>query len=300
MSALTSTSRRARRRDLRLGLLWISPWLLGFAVFTLVPAALSIAFSFTDYGLLDSPVFIGLDNYRELARDPMFRVAIVNTLVYAFASSLGGTAASLAIALLLESRLRGAALIRAIVFLPSLVPVVSACVCWMWLLNDRFGLLNGLLARAGIDGPNWLGDPRWAMPSLLLMSVWTIGSPLLVAGAAIRNVPTSLYEAADLDGATGLRRFAAVTLPIISPALLFNAVMSLIWSLQVFGPPFIMTKGGPENATQVYAVYTYQNAFTYGRMGYACALAWVHVLVTLALTLILLALGKRFVYARAA
>jgi len=287
-------------RDVLRGVAWISPWLVGFAVFTLGPAVLSAVLSFCDYGLLDSAVWVGLDNYRELWGDPMFRVALRNTLVYASASAVLGAAVTLGVALLLERGLKGAALVRAIVFLPTLVPVVSACVCWMWLLNGRFGLVNQVLGWAGVEGPNWLGDARWAMGSLVVMSAWTIGGPVLVLGAAIRNVPRALYEAADLDGATGLRRFGAVTLPMVSPAVLFNGVMSVIWSLQVFGPPFIMTKGGPENATQVYAVYVYQNAFVYGRMGYACALAWVHVLATLVLTLGLLWVGRRVVYARGA
>ncbi len=287
------------RRRLATGLLWISPWLIGVTLFTLTPAALSAYYSFTDFGLLDSPVFIGFDNYRELLRDPLFFISIRNTAVYAAASSVGSTVISLAVAALLDRGLRGAALVRAIVFLPTLVPVVSASVCWLWLYNSQFGLINSTLRAIGVEGPDWLGGRSTAMAALVIMSFWSIGGPLLVAGAALREVPQSLYEAADLDGLTGLRRFFAVTLPLVSPAVLFNGVMALIWSLQVFAPPFIMTKGGPENATQVYAVYTYLNAFTYGRMGYACALAWVQVVATLFVVGLLLAFARRVVYYRA-
>ncbi len=291
---------RARRRDLARGLLWISPWLVGFALFMLAPAVMSLRYSLADYTLLEPPVFIGLANYRELLGDRMFRIAVQNTLLFGAFSVIGTTLLSVLIAVLLEQRLRGAALVRAVVFAPTLVPIVSACVTWGWLFNAKFGLINSALAAVGIDGPDWLGTRAMAMPSLILMSFWVIGTSLMVCSAALKDVPVSLYEAADLDGVPAWRRFWNVTLPMISPAVMFNAMMSLIWSLQVFAPPQIMTRGGPENSTLVYSMYVYSNAFVYGRMGYACALAWVQLLVTLVLAALLLLTGRRFVYYRAA
>lgn len=289
-----------RTRSLLTGLAWVSPWLTGVGLFFLAPACMSLYYSLCDYTLLERPVYIGLENYRELAGDRLFGIALRNTMLFALGASLGSTVLSVAIAVLLERRLRGAALVRAIIFLPTLVPVVSACVCWLWLYNAQFGLINSALALVGIDGPDWLGRRDLALPSLVFMSLWIIGSPLLVCSAALRDVPVALYEAADLDGMSRLGRFLHVTLPMISPAVVFNAVMSTIWSLQVFAPPQIMTRGGPENSTLVYSMYVYWNAFLYGRMGYACALAWVQIVLTFALAAIVLGISRRFVYYRAA
>lgn len=282
------------------GLLWISPWLAGMALFMIAPAAMSLYYSLTDYTLLEGPVFIGLDNYRELAADPLFAAAVRNTLLFAAGASIGTTVVSVVLAVLLEARPRGAAFIRAVIFLPTLVPVVSACVCWLWLYNAQFGLFNSVLAALGVDGPDWLGRRDLALPSLVFMSLWIIGSPLLVCSAALKDVPVSLYEAADLDGVSRPGRFLHVTLPLISPAVLFNAIMSVIWSLQVFAPPQIMTRGGPENSTLVYSMYVYWNAFIYGRMGYASAMAWIQMLLTLVLAGLVLGVARRFVYYRSA
>jgi multiple sugar transport system permease protein len=291
------------------GALWISPWAIGFVAFMLLPALMSLYYSFTDYSLLETPVWVGLANFRELLGDAMFRTAVGNTLYFALASVVLGTLVSVAVAALLEQRARGVGLVRAVVFLPTLVPVISACVCWGWMFNSKLGLFNRVLAPlgpvvswVGVKSwpPDWLGSPRLAMPSFVFMSLWTIGSAIVIYSAALKDVPRSLYEAADLDGARGVRRFTSVTLPMISPAVLFNAVVSLIWSLQVFAPPQVITKGGPENSTLVYQMYVYSNAFVYGRMGYACALAWIQLLVTLGLTLVVLGMSRRFVYYRAA
>jgi multiple sugar transport system permease protein len=291
-------TRVTSRFPMAAGLLWISPWIVGCALFLLLPAVLSAYDSFTDYSLLERPVFVGMENYREMAGDHVMWIAIRNTLLYSIASVAGSTAISVALAVLLDQHLRGAALVRAIVFLPTLVPVVSAAVCWLWLFNPSFGLFNSAMKGLGISGPDWLGDRSWALPSLVMMSLWMIGSPLLVCSAALKDVPRTLYEAADIDGVSAIGRFRHVTLPMISPAVLFNAVMSLIWSAQVFAQPQIMTKGGPQYATMVYSLYVYLNAFVYGRMGYACALAWMQMVATLVLAIALVGLSRRFVYYR--
>jgi multiple sugar transport system permease protein len=290
----------AGSRNVGRGLLWISPWLVGFAAFMLVPVALSIRYSLTDYTLLEGPVWVGLDNYRELSGDRLFWAAVRNTLVFSVCSVVAGTALAIGLAVLLERPLRGAGLVRAIVFVPTLVPVVASCVCFLWMYNGQYGLLNNMLAAVGVQGPDWLGERALAMPAIIVMSLWVIGSPVVIYGAALKGVPATLYEAADLDGAGAVGRFRHVTLPSIAPAVLFNAIMSLIWSLQVFAPPQIMTRGGPEHSTLVYSMYVYQNAFQYGRMGYASALAWVQVVATLGLTIGFLLAARRLVHARGA
>ncbi len=278
----------------------MSPWLLGFVLFMLWPVAMSLYYSFTDYGLVDAPIWVGTENYRELASDGLLVTALRNTLSYAAMAVVFGTGTSVAIAMLLEQKLKGAALVRSIVFVPTLVPVVANCVVWLWLLNPGYGLINSALGRIGVAAPNWLGERATALPTMVVMGLWVIGSPLLVCSAAIKEVPRSLYEAAELDGMSPLRRFWNVTLPMISPALVFNGVMSVIWSLQVLAPPMIMTRGGPDNATLTYSMYVYKTAFEFGRMGYACALGWVQILITLALAGIVMAVSKRFVYYRGA
>lgn len=290
----------SERAELRRGLLWISPWIIGTLLFLVVPVAMSIGFSFTDYSLLDRPAFIGGENYSELARDPLFWMSLRNTGVYMLASTILGTLLAVLVAVLLEQRLRGAGAVRAIVFLPTLVPLVAASIGWLWLFNAERGLLNRLLSLVGLSGPNWLGDPAWAMPSLIIMSLWTIGSAVVILTAALREVPTTLYEAADLDGMGPLTRFRTITLPMISPTILFNAIVSCIWGLQVFGAPLIMTRGGPQNSTLVYSMYIFKNAFEYGRMGYASALAWIQFLVAIALTTAALLIARRLVHYRAA
>ena len=180
------------------------------------------------------------------------------------------------------------------------MPIVSASIGWMWLYNGQYGLLNSLLGSVGIRGPDWLGDVRWAMPSLILMGAWFVGSAVVICTAALREVPATIYEAAELDGMSARHRLVHVTLPMISPAILFNAVMSAIWGLQVFAIPLIMTKGGPRDSTLVYSMYVFRNAFEYGRMGYASALAWIQFLLAVLVTIFALWASRRFVHYRGA
>ena len=286
----------SRLKDLAVGLAWVSPWLVGCVVFMLGPIAMSVHYSFTDYALVDAPVWVGLDNYRELAGDRLFIIAMRNTFAYAAMAVIMGTVASVAIAVLLEQRLRGTSL----VFVPTLVPVVANCVVWLWLLNPEYGFVNRLFDAVGLSGPNWLGERVTALPTMAVMGLWVIGSPLLVCSAALKEVPASLYEAAELDGMGALRRFMHVTLPMISPAIFFNGLMSVIWSLQVLAPPMIMTRGGPDNATLTYSMYVYKTAFEFGRMGYASALAWVQILVTILLAAVVVVASRRFIHYRGA
>jgi multiple sugar transport system permease protein len=280
--------------------LWVLPWVAGFAVFMALPIVLSAVYSFTDYSLLESPVFIGTANYRELFGDALFHRTMMNTAVYALASVTLGTVVAIGLALLLRHPTPRVAFTRAAVFLPTLVPVVAATLGWGWMLNGEHGLVNAALGVVGVHGPDWLGDVRWALSALVLISLWQVGGATVIYIAALQDVPRSLEEAAAIDGAGRLGLLRHVTLPMISPAILFNVVTAVIWSLQVFVVPYILTKGGPENATYFYTMYLYDNAFVYGRMGYACAMGWLQFIAIVVLTALLFRLSRRFVHYRLA
>ena len=243
-----ATSRRAssERRTFLKGIAFVSPWIVGFVAFTAIPIGLSLYYSFCDYSLLQEPVWIGLDNYRDLMRDPIFWKSLWNTFYYAALALPIGMSIALAVALLLNAKVRGQTVYRTIIFLPSLVPAVASAMLWLWLFNAKLGLINlGLRAIGIANPPAWLGDVNWAMPALVLMSFWGIGNTVVIYLAGLQDVPRELYEASELDGATGLRQIWHVTLPCISPVIFFNLIMAIIGTLQVFGTPFIMTGGGP-------------------------------------------------------
>lgn len=289
-----------RASEQRAGWLWASPFLIGGAVFLALPVGLALYTGFTDYALIEPPLFIGLDNFREMGEDPVLGRAVWNTAVYTVAAVALNFVVSLGLALLLEQRLRGREFVRAVVFAPVLVPIVAAAIGWMWLYHQEFGLFNVVLRRIGLGGVDWLGDERFALLSLVAMGAWIVGSQVLVLTAALRGVPREQIEAAGLDGANAWWRLKAVVLPAIGPALVFNLIVSVIWAAQVFATPLVMTRGGPAGATQVYTMSIFQNAFQYGRMGYASALAWLQFLVILALTAIALRLGRRYIDPEAA
>lgn len=283
-------------RQLGKGLTFLSPWIAGLVIFTIIPVALSLYYSFCDYSLLQPPVWTGWDNYRTLLRDAVFWKSMGNTGYFASCSLLGGLVLSLALALLLNCNIRGQAIYRTIVYLPSLAPIVASSMLWLWLFNAKLGLLNSLLAKVGIEGPNWLGSYQWAMPSLILMSFWGVGNGVVIYLAGLQDVPRELYEAADIDGANFWQRLKNVTLPMISPVIFFNLVMGIIGSLQTFSTAFIMTNGGPDQATYFYTMYLYDNAFSYLKMGYASAMAWIELLIVVALTGLAFWSSKRWVH----
>lgn len=283
-------------RKLVRGLAFLSPWLLGFCLFTLVPLALSLYYSFTDFSLLQPPVWTGAHNYRDLLSDDTFWLAVRNTIKYALIALPAAMIVSLLLALLLNADVPGQSVYRTIIFLPSLVPTVAGAMIWLWLFNARLGLINTVLARIGIDGPAWLGDTRWALPSLALMSLWGVGNTVVIYLAGLQEVPRELYDAAELDGAGAFRRLWNVTLPMISPVIFFNLVIAIIGTLQVFAIPFIMTNGGPARSTYFYTMYLYDNAFTHLKMGYASAMAWLQLLVILGLTGVAFWSSRRWVH----
>ena len=288
---------RSDTRNFCKGMAFLSPWIVGFLAFTLVPVGLSLYYSFCDYSLLQSPVFRGGENYRQLFSDPVFFKALRNTFYYAAMALPLGLITALTAALLLNAKIYGQSVYRTIVFLPSLVPAVASAMIWLWLFNNKLGLINLALRAMGVDDPpGWLSDVHWAMPALALMSVWGVGNTVVIYLAGLQDVPTELYEAAELDGAGTLGKIWHVTLPSISPVIFFNLVMAIIGTLQMFGTPYIMTSGGPERATYVFTMYLYDNAFRYLKMGQASAMAWIQLLIVMALTGIAMWTSKHWVH----
>lgn len=274
------------RREAVEGYLFILPWLLGLVIFIVGPILASFYFSLTDYEVVRPPIFRGLANYQRLFTDNLFWQALKVTTMYVVISTPLGLALSFVLALLMNQKVRWLSLWRTIYYLPTLVPVIASTMLWLWIFNPEFGLLNTLLRYVGIDGPLWLGHSRWALPSLILMSLWTVGGPMLIYLAGLQGIPTDLYEAAEVDGAGAWAKFRAITIPLMTPVIFFNLVMNMIFAFQVFAQPFIMTGGGPRYATLFYVLYLYQNAFKFFRMGYAAALAWVLFIVILLFTLL--------------
>jgi multiple sugar transport system permease protein len=259
--------------------------------------ALSLYYSFTDYTLLQPPIFTGTENYHTLATDPIFWKVLRNTFVYGAVALPLGMMAALGVAMLLNNKVRGVTVYRTIVFLPSLVPAVASAMLWLWLFNAKLGLINTFLRGIGISNPpGWLTDVDWAMSALVLMSFWGIGNTVVIYLAGLQDVPRELYEAADIDGATTPRKVWHVTLPYVSPVIFFNLIMGIIGTLQLFAAPYIVTQGGPARATYLYTMYLYDNAFKYLNMGYASAMAWVQLLLVLALTALAFWSGKRWVH----
>ncbi len=288
--------RATELRNFAKGMAFLSPWLIGFALFTIIPIGLSAYYSLCDFSLLQTPLFQGLENFRELAADPVFWKALWNTFYYAAMALPAGMLVSLALALLLNVKIRGQAFYRTIIFLPALTPTVAAAMLWLTLFNTNFGLINALLAKLGIQGPGWLTDRHWAMPSLALMSLWGVGYTVVIYLAGLQDVPRELYEAAEIDGAGTWRRLWNVTLPVLSPVIFFNLIMAIIGAFQVFNVPFIMTGGGPMRSTYFFTMYSYDNAFSYLRMGYASAMAWVQLVIILFFTALAFWTSRRWVH----
>ncbi|HOJ34348.1 MAG TPA: sugar ABC transporter permease [Candidatus Hydrogenedentes bacterium] len=306
------------------GYLFAAPWLLGFFCLTVGPMVFSLFLCFFRWdgitSFRDHAAFVGLENFRRLANDELFFKAFWNTAFYAFLSVPLGVAASLMLATLLNAKVRGIALFRTLFYLPNVLAGVATIMVWFWLLNPEFGALNFLLKKVGIIGlvqwgidhipgvaglmarwelswpPLWLADESWAKPALILMSLWNVGGGMLIYLAGLQNVPQHLYEVAEIDGAGRLRRFVYITIPMLTPTIFFHLVMSIIGSFQVFTQSFIMTNGGPNNATLFYVLYLYRKAFQHFEMGYASVLAWILFAVILGLTLMVLRSSRLWVY----
>ena len=275
-----------------------SPWVLGFLSFGIYPIIISFYYSLCQYDVLREPMFIGLENYRTiLYEDAYFWKTIWNTLYYTIFRVPINIFLSLLIAILLNRTLKASGLIRATFFLPSLISGVALSVIWIWIFNPQIGLLNTILAFFGLKGPLWLQDENWSKLSLVIMSTWSIGGGrMLVFLAALQNVNPNLYEALKLDGGNDLQCFWHITLPLISPVIFLWSVIEVIASMQIFTEAFIMTKGGPLESTLFYNLYLYNQAFENFNMGYASALAWILLVITLIVTLAQFRLSKKYVY----
>ena len=268
--------------------LFILPGLLGFLLFYFGPMLASLIFSFTKYDIVHKPTFIGLANYAKMfLDDPLVRKSLQVTTVWTIVGVPLRLLAQLMIAVLLNRAIRGMTFFRSLLYLPSIVAGVAMSLAWMFLLNSEYGLVNYVFWRLfHIQGPAWLYNTHWVIPAMLVMSFWGIGPGIVINLAGLQSIPRELYEAAELDGATGFRKFLNVTLPMMSPILLFNLVNGIIGNFQVFTQAYVMTNGGPNNASLFYMLYLYRNAYQFLQMGYASALAWLLFVIILILTLL--------------
>jgi multiple sugar transport system permease protein len=258
---------------------------------------MSLGISLYEWELLLPPRFAGLDNYRALLEDALFREVLFNTAYYVAGVVPLNILISLGLAVWLNSKLRGVTFYRLAFFLPVVTVTVAVSLVWKWMYEPHVGLINAALGWLGINGPTWLGDPRWAMPALILMSVWKgFGYNMVVFLAGLQGIPATVHEAAVIDGASTWQRFWRITLPLLSPAIFFAVVMTVITSFQVFDQALVMTRGGPVNATNTIVLYIYQNGFEFFRMGYAAAMAWVLFAIILAFTLLQMKAQNRWVH----
>jgi multiple sugar transport system permease protein len=291
------------RREARWALLFLVPWIIGFLVFYAGPMIASLWLSFTDYDIVNPPQFVGLDNFRQLLADPMVARSLRNTVYYTVLHVPLTMAISLGLALLLNRVGRLSGFFRTVFYLPVMTPAVAVGILFLLLLNTQDGLVNGFLGWFGIDGPSWTTDPDWVMPGIVLMSLWSLGSTVIIYLAALQNVPRELHEAATVDGAGPWQRFRSVTLPMISGALFFTLVVNTIAALQMFTEVYTMYFGNQStqqrfdaDASTFYVIYLFQQAFQFLHMGYASALAWLLFVVILVITVVQVRLSKRWVY----
>lgn len=285
-----------KRQDLLTAYLCLAPWLIGFCAFIVGPMFFSLGLSFYESDLLTTNYFVGLKNYQELFSEALFWQSLKVTFIYAFTTVPLGTAIALIIATLLNQKVVGLGLWRTIYYLPTVISGVAVSLLWLQIFNPRAGLLNNFLTAFGVQGPNWLYDSNWALSALIIMSVWGVGANMLLYLAGLQTIPTHLYEAATIDGANAWQRFRAVTIPMLSPTIFFNVTISLIGAFQFFTQSFIMTKGGPNNATLSMVLYLYNKAFGQVRFGYASAVAWVLFAIIISFTLLFQRLSRYWVY----
>jgi len=296
------SKRRARRRETSSALMFLTPWIIGFAVFTAWPLGYAAYLSLTDYDVINDPSFVGWDNYAELFSDPKVALALGNTLWFAVVQVPTLVVVALALALLLNSvGRRSSGFFRTVFFLPKMTPPVAVGILFLLLFNGQNGLINSALGLAGIDGPAWTTDPEWVKPGLVIMSLWTVGSTVIILLAALQNVPEELYESARIDGAGFWRQSLSVTLPMISPALFFVIVVNTIGALQTFDEAYTAFFGAgnttySNDAALFYVIYLFQQAFEFLHMGYAAAMAWVLFAVIMVITAVQLIVSRRLVY----
>ena len=287
------------------GYLFISPWILGMVFFALGPILASFGLAFTRWNLFTEPEYVGWANFQKLAHDPLFYKSVFNTIYYTVFAVPLGLVLALGLAMLVNHRLRGVNFFRTAFFLPNVVAGIAMLLLWKWLFDPNFGLINlfldwtGLMAALewiGLGRPQWISSRTGAMPGMIFMSIWGLGGSMMIFLAGLQNIPRELIEAAELDGAGPWKRFRYVTLPLLTPTIFFLMMVGVIGSLQIFNQAYVMTQGGPAHATLFYVLYLFQTAFERFQMGYACAMALVLFIITLIVSLIQLAMGKKWVH----
>jgi multiple sugar transport system permease protein len=293
------------------GYLCISPFIIGFLLFAAGPVIASLILSFYKWDIISAPQFVGFKNYAKMMNDPMIALSLQKTLYFAILSIPTGMIGALFLALLLNQKLRGMRFYRTAFYVPSITSGVATLLLWSWLFHPNLGAINKFLYMIQLpwisegtfkmvhlipNPPLWFGDPNWAMPALIIMNLWGVGGGMIIYLAGLQGIPEQLYEASLLDGASNWQKFRHVTLPMLSPTIFFNLIMSIIGSFQVFNAAFIMTRGGPSNATMFYALYLFNNAFIFFRMGYASAMAWLLFIIILIITLIQFKAAPKWVY----
>jgi multiple sugar transport system permease protein len=285
------------RREARTAYWLISPWIIGFIVFTLGPMVASLFFSFTDYSVVESPIWVGFRNFMEMfTNDYRFWLSLRVTFQYAIFAIPMGLVVGLLLALLLNTKVPGISIWRTVYYTPSVVSGVAVAILWAYLFNPQYGLINWMLGLINIKGPGWLNSTDWALWALIIMSLWGVGGGMIIYLAGLQGIPTALYEAAEVDGASKIRQFFSITLPLITPVLFYNLVIGIISTFQIFTTVYVMTGGGPVESTLFYNLYLYNNAFRYQRMGYASALAWILFIIVLTLTLLVFRSSAMWVY----
>ncbi len=292
-----------RRREAIDGFVFIMPWLLGFLIFTFWPFIAGFYYSLTEFDVLTPPQWVGFGNYQAIFHDPKAWLAVGNTLWFVVFSVLPANIIALLLALLLNLKVRGITIFRTLFYIPSIVPAVASIALFIYIMHDRFGLLNDFLFRVfGITGPGWLTSPVWAKPSLVLWSLWGVGGSMIIYLAGLQGIPQQLYEAAEIDGAGMFRRFWHITIPMVSPTILFVFTLTVIGSFQIFTPVLLlggnyaMANAGPMDSLLFWVVYIYHQGFFYFQMGYGSALAWLLFIVLVVVTVTQFKVADRWVY----
>lgn len=297
MTDRRSERRKRRLREALVAYTFIAPWIIGFIVFTGGPIIASLVLSFFKWKIITPPNYIGFDNYIEMfIEDEWFRVSIGVTVKYLLLYVPLAQLLALLLAVLLNQKVRLLGFWRTIFYLPAVVSGVAGSVLWMWMYHNELGIVNNLLLGVGVEGRNWLYDTDTVLGALVIKSLWNVGVPMVVYLAALQGMPQTLYEAAEIDGAGEWSKFYSITLPMLSPAIFFNLVIGVISGIQTFAEPYVMTKGGPENATLFLGLYLYQSAFSFLNMGYASAMAWSMFVIIFVLTLAQFKLAGRWVH----
>lgn len=288
---------KSARSEALAGYVCILPWILGFVCFVAGPIVASLIISFMKWDIVTPSKWAGLSNYTKIfTNDPDFIQSMKVTVVYAAVTLPLGLVLGLAISLLLNMKIRGMNIYRTLFYVPAVLPGVAVTLLWVWIFNPEFGLVNYILSLVGIHGPRWFFSPRWALPGLMLMSLWGVGGGAVIYLAGLQNIPPHLYEAAEVDGASRWQRFWKITIPLLTPTLFFQLVMGLIGSFQAFVASYVATGGGPLKSTFFYMLYIYNTAFRSLRMGYGSALAWILTILILLITIAVFRSSPHWVY----